>query len=229
MWAGTRARRPISIASGSGSRNGRPGCTGRACGRCPEPSSLPRRAPRARRCPRSFPGVVEPPSTCPRRLPPSPCGGARAGSPARPAAPAGRPSRRRTRGAGVPDQVDDVDRHPAGEKIEVLLDRRPPARKRGHPSRPRVDLDERLEVRVGVERGVRAPVDADDLGRHALRTLGSCRGSARITSPEWACISMKPGHATRPVASTRAVGGDVRRARRGRSRTRSPSIPTAPW
>jgi len=33
------------------------------------------------------------------------------------------------------------------------------------------------------------------------RTFGSCCGSARITSPECACMSMNPGQTTRPVAS----------------------------
>ena len=38
------------------------------------------------------------------------------------------------------------------------------------------------------------------------RTFGSCSGCASRTRPECACMSMKPGHTTRPEASmTRAA------------------------
>ena len=59
------------------------------------------------------------------------------------------------------------------------------------------------------------------------RTFGSCRGSARMTRPECACMSMKPGQTTRPVASmTRRASTPARSPRR--MATRSCSTPTAP-
>ena len=77
---------------------------------------------------------------------------------------------------GVPDQVDDVDRHPVREEVEVLLDRLPPAGQGRTAVEARVDLDERLEIRVGRERRVGAAVDADDLGRDPLPDLGLVAG-----------------------------------------------------
>ena len=52
-----------------------------------------------------------------------------------------------------------------------------------------------------MERRVGVAVDADDLGGDPLADLGLVVGSARITRPVWACMSMKPGQTTCPVAS----------------------------
>ena len=59
------------------------------------------------------------------------------------------------------------------------------------------------------------------------RTFGSCRGSARITSPECACMSMKPGQTTCPVASMRRRASMPLVSPR-RMRTRSFSTATSP-
>ena len=59
------------------------------------------------------------------------------------------------------------------------------------------------------------------------RTFGSCCGSARITSPECACMSMKPGQTTCPVASMRRRASMPLVSPR-RMRTRSSSTATSP-
>ena len=58
-------------------------------------------------------------------------------------------------------------------------------------------------------------------------TLGSCLGSARITNPEWACMSMNPGLTTFPVASISRAASSPDRSPRC-TLTVSPSTPTAP-
>ena len=87
-----------------------------------------------------------------------------------------RPARRREPERGVPDEEGDVDADPGVEPLEVLLDRCP------------VELDLRVAVEAGVhldqlahvgrdaDRGIGQPIDADDLGRHALGDLRLVQG-----------------------------------------------------
>ena len=76
------------------------------------------------------------------------------------------------------------------------------SRRRGRPSRPAFELDERLEVLAPRERRVaRCPSTPTTSVVTPWRTFGSWRGSARITRPPWVWRSMNPGATTLPVAS----------------------------
>ena len=121
------------------------------------------------------------------------------------------------RSCAVADERADVDADRAVVAGEVVGDGAP------------VVVDVRTAIEPGVElRRTRRGPRAARNGAKPLpstptisvvtpwRTLGSWRGSARITRPPWLCRSMKPGATTRPVASIRRA--DVLGERRVRGR-----------
>ena len=97
----------------------------------------------------------------------------------------------------------------------------------GLPSRPELSSTKRRKSSSDVNGAYEQPSIPTSSVVTPWRTFGSCAGSARMTSPECACMSMKPGHTTRAVASiTRRASIPARSPRR--MATRSFSTATAP-